>query len=352
MNKKEIGVLVLGVGGNVSQGIIKALKKTELPVKIFGACICEFSKGLYMCDEGYLCPYANDEKFIPWVIEFCNEHKIDIIFTGVEENIIELAKNEERIRENTNAIFVSSSYEQLIIGQDKYLTCRFLDESGCNYPRYQLFDNIENAKRFGEGVGYPIIAKPRNGKSSKGIYKFNSSEEIEHSGSLDNYVLEECVGSEDSEYTIGCYVDKYGNLQGMIPMKRKLCNGTTVWAKTVDNQKIIDECTRICNAFKPRGPFNIQLRMGNNGIPVCFELNVRFSGTTSMRSNLGFMDVKAMILEYIYNEKCDDCFNYNDGEVFRFDEEFYLVSSTTDVMKQNGEIKDIGQYLLKKGASI
>lgn len=93
-SKSVINVLVLGAGGNVSQGIIKALKETNLPLRIIGACIWEYSKGLYMCDEGYICPYANDDNFVPWVVDFCNLNEIDIIFTGVEENIIELAKYE------------------------------------------------------------------------------------------------------------------------------------------------------------------------------------------------------------------------------------------------------------------
>ena len=91
-------ILVLGVGGNVSQGIIKALRLSKLPLKIFGACVSEYSKGLYLCDAGYLCPYARDKKFIPWVIQFCNNQKIDMIFTGVEENIIKLAQNIEILK--------------------------------------------------------------------------------------------------------------------------------------------------------------------------------------------------------------------------------------------------------------
>ena len=46
---KMINVLVLGVGGNVSQGIVKALRQIEdIPIKIFGVCVSEKSVGLYM----------------------------------------------------------------------------------------------------------------------------------------------------------------------------------------------------------------------------------------------------------------------------------------------------------------
>lgn len=345
--RRTIRVLVLGAGGNVSQGIIKALRRSRLPLRIIGACIGEYSKGLYMCDEGYVCPYAADEAFVPWVIDFCNTQKIDIIFTGVEENIIQLAKNRDSINKGTKAYFISSSYEQLLIGQDKYLTCRFLEDSGCNFPKYQLWSSIELTKEFAEEVGYPIIAKPRNGKSSRGIIMLNSARDIEVYEKLNGYVLEECIGDSDSEYTIGCYVDKNGTLQKMLPMKRKLFNGTTSWAKTIENQQIVDECTKICNAFRPQGPLNIQLRLNKEGKPVCFELNVRFSGTTAVRSHFGFQDVKAMIKEYIYNEDIADCFILKSGEVYRFDEELYLDCGATEIMREKRFINDIQQYIQK-----
>lgn len=337
--------LVLGAGGNVSQGIIKALRAANLPVKIIGACIGEYSKGLYMCDEGYICPYAADDRFIPWVADFCNQNEIDIIFTGVEENILALAKKEEYLKTNTKAVFVSSSYDQLLIGQDKYLTCEWLKRSGCNYPLFQLWSGAENAKRFAETVGYPIIAKPRNGKSSKGIVRVCSEEEIDKCGALDNYVLEQCVGDDKSEYTIGCYSDKHGRLQKLLPMRRKLYNGTTVWAKTVNDQRIVDECEKICRVFQPRGPLNVQLRLDKDGRPVCFELNVRFSGTTAIRSKFGFQDVKAMVLEYVFGqEDVSECFQLKSGEVFRFDEEFYLSDNTVELMRNEGMIREMQSH--------
>lgn len=91
-NMKEIKALILGVGGNVSQGIIKAIRKSDLNVKIIGACVSAESLGLYMCDEAYISPYASDQKFIPWLINICNDLSIDIVLTGVEENICEIEK--------------------------------------------------------------------------------------------------------------------------------------------------------------------------------------------------------------------------------------------------------------------
>lgn len=354
--EKIVRALVLGAGGNVSQGIIKALREAELPLRIIGACISEYSKGLYMCDEGYICPYAADDEFIPWVVNFCNKHSIDIIYTGVEENIIKLALFEDVIRNQTGAVFVSSSYEQLKTGEDKYLTCVFLEKAGCNYPKYQMWSNPDNAKTFAKSTGYPVIAKPVRGKGSRGIIVVNNPEEFDRLEGITDYILEECVGDADSEYTVGCYVDKNGSIQAMLPMQRKLFNGTTVWAKTLEDevlrQRIISECKGICQAFKPKGPLNIQLRIDKSGRPVCFELNVRFSGTTAIRAHFGFKDVKAEILEYVYDVDIKDCFNIKSGEVFRYDEEIYLSHDATETMKNKYKIEEIADYVIEHGCMI
>ncbi len=86
----QINVLILGVGGNVSQGILTAIKSSELNCHIVGACISEESLGLYYCDTAYVSPYANDPKFVDWVIDVCNKEKIDIVFSGDEENVVAL----------------------------------------------------------------------------------------------------------------------------------------------------------------------------------------------------------------------------------------------------------------------
>ena len=48
---RTLNVLVLGVGGNVSQGILKALAVSKLSCRVIGACIGSLSFGLYTVDQ-------------------------------------------------------------------------------------------------------------------------------------------------------------------------------------------------------------------------------------------------------------------------------------------------------------
>ena len=287
--KNQINVLVLGVGGNVSQGILKAIASSNLNCTVIGACISHESIGLYLCDTAYIAPLADSEQFIPWLTDICNKECVNIVFSGVEENILAIAAQLEEFKKKTRAVFVCSSYECLKIGQDKLETCSWLQANECNYAKYCKSEDANAAFELIKAVGYPLIAKPRNGKGSQGIYKVNNENDLKEVLKFENYIIQEYIGNDQDEYTVGCYCDKSGNLVDMIIMRRELRYGTTFKAIIVDNDEIKAEVIKICERFKPIGPLNIQLRLDKNKRPVCFELNVRFSGTTPIRAHFGSM---------------------------------------------------------------
>jgi len=45
LSRQPLQVLVLGVGGNVSQGILKALAASKIPCRVIGACIVLYRSG-------------------------------------------------------------------------------------------------------------------------------------------------------------------------------------------------------------------------------------------------------------------------------------------------------------------
>jgi carbamoyl-phosphate synthase large subunit len=340
---KKINVLVLGVGGNVGQGIITALRVSKLPIKIIGACVSSDSLGLYMSDTAYVSPYASDKTFIDWVIDVCNKESVSIIFTGVEEIIFELEINKEKLQNKTGSVFISSEIEKLKIANNKFLTAKFLQENGLNFPKSENLTNSEAVKELIEDCGFPLIAKPNMGKGSMGIVKLNSEKDLDLIPD-DNYCLQEYLGDENNEFTVGCYVDKSGNQKGMIIFRRKLKYGTTFMAEIVENKIIEDECRKICSAFKPRGPLNIQLRL-HKGKPICFELNARYSGTAPIRAKFGYNDVEAMIKEYVTEENIENLLNpAKKGKVYRYFNEFYIDLQMQEKLNEVGLIKNTSIY--------
>lgn len=344
---KEIKLLVLGVGGNVSQGIIKALKNSDFggsKLNITGACISPESLGLFMCDKAVISPYAHEEAFLPWLIALCNRENIQMVLTGVEENIMAISSQLARFQSETKAVFIASDLDKLQIGQDKYLTCKWLSENGLHFPKYCLLEDEKAVEQLVAACGFPLIAKPRVGKGSNGVQKVDDRNGLKPLIGLKDYVLQECIGEETKEYTVGCYVDKSGILRETIVMHRKLEHGSTAMAEVVRDEAVKKEAERICEKFKPRGPLNIQMRKNDAGEAVCFELNVRFSGTTPMRTHFGFKDVEAMVKEYLLQEPIEDCFRVREGIACRYTNEFYVTGNPMEQLKKEGVLNSLKPY--------
>lgn len=338
---RKINILVLGVGGNVSQGIVTAIKSANLNCRIIGACISEESLGLYFCDAAYISPYANDPKFVEWVVDICNKEQIDIVLSGVEENVMALESGRQLFESKTKSIFVSCNKEQLEIGQNKFKTAMWLKHHGCNYPKSADISNESEVEQLIREVGFPLLAKPNSGKGSHGIFKVFSCEDLNEIKEKD-YCLQEIIGDDNKEYTVACYMDKHGNMQDTLIMHRSLKFGTTFMSEIVQNDIIKAECEKICREFKPKGPLNIQLRM-HQGRPICFELNVRFSGTTPIRAMWGYNDVEAMIREYIYDEPVS-LNPQKEGKAYRYYNEAFIDVNMLRDLKGNGFVEDTCNY--------
>lgn len=61
---------MLGVGGNVGQGIIKAISIGNLLYYLVNACVSYNSLGLHTFDKAYLSPYVRGSNFMPWLIKY------------------------------------------------------------------------------------------------------------------------------------------------------------------------------------------------------------------------------------------------------------------------------------------
>ncbi len=337
---KKLNILILGIGGNVSQGIMTALKLSKIPCRIVGACISPESLGLYFCDTSYISPYADEPMFIPWVVDVCKKEDIDIIFSGVEE-IIQSLESNRKFLNSVKSIFISSSLEYLLIGNDKEKTCEWLKSKGLNYPLFASSNNKKAISEMIEKTGFPVLAKPKKGKGSAGIMLINNMQELALVPK-ENYVIQEYLGDSNSEYTIGCYINKGGLLEDLIICKRFLKYGTTFKAEIVHDDSIERECRKICNSFKAIGPLNIQLRM-HKGKPVCFELNVRFSGTTPLRARWGYNDVAGMINEYILYRPVG-LHPFDKGLAYRYFNEAYIDINMQEQMIENGYVQDCYEY--------
>ena len=333
----DITVLVLGLGGNVSQGILKALRLSSLPIRVVGACVSPTSAGLYGADRALISPPASDPKFIDWLIDTCRREGVDAVLTGVEPILAVLADHPD-LEASASAKIIVSSPAALAVGGDKLRTSHWLREHGLGFARSVRSEDEQAAQSLAADCGFPLIAKPRRGKGSQGVTLIDDKADLERMLSISDYVIQEYLGRPEAEYTVACWSDRDAQVRGCIVMRRELTAGTTTAVRVDSLPSAREEAVRIASELRPLGPCNVQMRMVD-GRPVCFEINVRFSGTTPIRARLGFNDVEATLRHFVVGESAIDLPEITSGSALRLWREIYPDPESM-AMLESGEALD------------
>jgi carbamoyl-phosphate synthase large subunit len=337
MPPKQLNVLVLGVGGNVSQGILKALAISSLPCRVVAACTSPGTFGLFTTDRSYVSPAAKDPGFLPWILDICRREEIHAVLSGVEPVLDALLLHHDRILSATGAICLANAPPAVAVGRDKLRTCEWLRDHGFAYPAFAASEDLEGLRALVASVGFPLLAKPRAGKGSSGIFAVSDQETLHRVSMLSGYVVQEVLGDDSGEFTTSCFTDRDDKVRGIIVLHRRLQHGTTVAATAGLFPDIRREAERMAAILRPRGPLNIQMRIHHER-PVCFEMNVRFSGTTPMRARLGFNDVEAALRHYVLGEPAADLPLITSGHVIRYWNELYVEPEALAVLTRDGHL--------------
>jgi carbamoyl-phosphate synthase large subunit len=263
-------IAVTATGGGVGQSIIKALKGHHDVIALNSD---RLGAGLYMVEESYLIPQANDPHFIDDVLDVCLGAEIDVLFPGMDCELGVFSESRDLFLSKGIDLVVSDK-NVIDIADDKLLTQEFLKDN--------LLPYLETSDKFRY-----ILKEKKGGARSRGVVDISYRD-------YSNYVAQEYVDGD--EYTCGT-VTLGGVFRGCIIMRRELRDGDTYKAFVEKNDAIESICKKICNTLNPYGAMNIQLRL-RDGVPYVFELNARCSGTTGARALAGFNE-PLMIAHYI-----------------------------------------------------
>lgn len=313
-------MLVLGAGGNVSQGVLKALALSSLPVRTLAACIDPLSPGLYAAERAFVSPLADDPGFVDWLCETCEVEGVDAVLSGAEPVLSALAVAAGEVRSRCGAVCVVSPAPTYELARDKLRAARWMAERGLPAPRFADAADPEAVRALVKGCGFPLIAKPRHGKGAVGVVEVAREAQLAGLAGREGVLLQERL--DEPEYTVGCLCGAGGALRGSIAMRRELSAGTTTYAEAGEFPAARTVAERLVGELAPVGPCNVQLRE-RDGEPVAFEVNARFSGTTPVRARLGFNEVEAALRELVLGEEPAPMPRVVEGVVVRYWNEVY-----------------------------
>ncbi len=289
-----MNILVTGAGSLIGHGILRSLRVIkEKKFKIFTADPDHRAAGHWLGHHALRIPLAKETHYLSELNQLINRYEIDIVFIGTDPELLKISSATETLK----ATVVVSKPSSILIADDKWETVKFLRQNGFSYPDSVLFDKKEELRKLIERVGFPLIAKPRIGARSSGVFKIMTPADLDKINNTGSYIIQEFLPEEAGEFTAGTMTYE-GVCFSQVIFRRDLRDGNTYRAYLYENKRHEEMLKKISVSLPGvYGPMNFQYRIKNDQ-PVIFEINSRFSGTTPLRTAIGINEVE-MALEYI-----------------------------------------------------
>tara|TARA_B110000046_G_scaffold177262_1_gene203825 strand:- start:6128 stop:7186 length:1059 start_codon:yes stop_codon:yes gene_type:complete len=350
--KKKLNVLVTGIGGGGhGEQIMKALKMSEkVQYNIIGADMSPFSMGLAKVSKKEILPAATHPDYLQRLIEVCRKYDIKALFHGSEPELKVMSNHRQQILDED--IFLPINPKSVIdLCMDKNKTAELLNHQGFQTLRYKNVQSINDI----ETIDYfPVVLKPSiGGGGSASVMIAQSKNELEMFttyllNEYEEFIVQEYVGKPQDEFTVGVLMDMDGQYINSIAMNRyilsSLSNRVKVKNRTANKQlgdllaissgisqgkigkfeKITKPCASLAKSIGAKGSINLQCRIWQEQVYV-FEINPRFSGTTSSRAMVGYNEPDILIRKHIFGENIITNFEYQEGTVLRGLEETLFI---------------------------
>jgi carbamoyl-phosphate synthase large subunit len=348
MTGPTVVVTAVGGGGNGEQ-IVKALRASSLGYTIVGTDMQPYSKGLYEVDISYLVPAANDPSYLDQIVAICRKHDAVALFHGSEPELKVLSKNRGTFAEA--GIFLPINPARVIdVCMNKVQTSALLAELGFRVPRWTAVASLADLDAIDM---LPAVLKPSvGGGGSMNLFLAQTKAELDTFGRYllglyPEFIVQEYVGTPQSEYTAGVLHTMDGAYVNSIAIRRHLgaaissrirvpnvsgraeLGPTLVISSGFSHGDIgrFPEVTvpsaRIAAALGAQGALNVQCRLVDGEIYV-FEINPRFSGTTSLRAMVGYNEPDVLIRHHVLGEPVEPGFAYAEGTILRGLSETYV----------------------------
>ncbi len=322
---EEIRVGVTGVGGGVGQAILRSLSLSALPVCSVGFDMNPDSAGFFFCDRAYVVPPASNPSYIGRLLDLCDREKIDVLIPGSDPELLPLTLARDRIGEAGIQVLVAAP-EAIRLVRNKRETARFLTERDLPFAETAL---VNEATELLARVGFPLVAKPIDGSATRNVHILFSSDELEEYVGREGLIVQEYLAPaawgiprpmlrpedvysdgilrQEEEISIQFVFSQNARELGSFTSRNRLMNGVPMLIEPESHLEALDAARRICHELLTlgmTGPCNLQGKLTEDGI-VFYEINLRFTGITAMRTEMGFREVEAAIRDAFSGEPED-----------------------------------------------
>lgn len=343
---ETINILVTAIGGGgYGEQILKALLlANNKRYRIYGADMNASCPQFAQVRGHVVLPRADHPEFMDLVLEACDRFDIQVLFHGCEPELRRYS--DERHRFEDRGILVPLNPEHVIDAcMNKEETFRVLQAHGIDVPRYT---RVSKRSDLDSVDFFPAVVKPSvGGGGSSDVFIVQSRDELvalasylDLEGNSTQFVLQEYVGSPDQEFTVGVLHDMEGQYLNAIALRRHLSGQLNIRSRVPNRtgrgdlgstlvissgishgelgrfSEVTTPCMTIARVLGAASAINIQCRLVEGRVKV-FEINPRFSGTTSLRAMVGYNEPDILIRKHVLGEQITPSFDYEEATILR-----------------------------------
>lgn len=354
-------ITAIGGGGHGEQ-ILKALRLSKAGrYRIIGGDVNPHCPQFGLVDVPVVLPRASEKNFLDAVLSVAKKFGAKALFHGCEPEMQVYSREREIIQ--SAGLFLPVNPESVIrLCTNKAALSEFLGENGLYPIKHWLLSNLDEIEDVDP---FPVVVKPyKESGGSIDCYVAQDRAELRnlmvYLGQTNHLMVQEYVGTPETEYTVGVLTDMDGRFINSIAVRRHLTGQLNIKVRKPNRTlrselgetliissgvshgdvgrfpSVTGPCERIAEAIGARGPLNIQCRVDGEGKVRVFEINPRFSGTTSIRALVGFNEPDSLIGIHLRKESVKIRFPYTEGMVVRNLEERLLpekpISSWKDLI--------------------
>jgi len=338
--------LVTAIGGGGYGGqILKALRLVPSDrYSIVGTDAAEHCAQFSLVDHAHRLPRADAPDYFDALFSLCEKYDVRAVFPGSEPELVKISNARDLFA--ARGILLPIGSKTLIDDcLDKERTNRRLHELGYPPPRYV---KVTQRSKLAEIDWFPVVVKPSvGGGGSANCYIAQNKSELmalcDYLG-LENiagsFIVQEYVGTPENEFTVGVLHDLDGNYVNSIGIRRLLSGQLNIRSSVANRTgrkefgprlvissgvsqgyvgrfpEVTAQCREIAQSLNVTGAVNIQCRLVD-GIVKVFEINPRFSGTTSIRAMLGYNEPDVLLQQHLCGCMPERDFTYESGLVLR-----------------------------------
>lgn len=257
--------------------------------------------GYRLADKSFTVPSGTDDEYIPILLKYCEQNKIDLLIPCADEELLPISKSKFLFEKIGCRVLISPESALKIVLNKAKLFQHCQKSSLSEYiPKYYVCKNVNEIRQAYKNLlnlGHKVCIKPAVTHGSRGfriIEKTPTKEEFfNKKASPHNITIEmlcQILGTSSFpdilvmeylpgiEYSVDCFKSEKDFL--CVPRTREIIkDGICVSGRSVENNSLIAASKQIYNELGLCYNANIQFKYDSQGNPKLLEINPRFSGT-------------------------------------------------------------------------